>query len=105
MEPIPQTAERSASKSRLRQDILLFVSSVGEAYLGQIARALHTSTTRVRWCLHGHLPYYREDIALVPLSLIDRVEAPTGGFYRITTRGRRKARSIVAQRRRGTRRR
>lgn len=98
MEPVSSAAELSVHRSRLRERILLALSSLGEAYLGQLARGTGLPASRVKWCLYGYPPRYRVELALIPLGLAEERQGPVGRHFVITTKGRRKARSIVARR-------
>jgi len=100
MEPIPADAERSLRRSRNRLRVLLMLSSLSEAYAGQLARATGVGRDHVRMVLHGAPPRYREELALIPLGLVVVDDTANGRLYRITSRGRRKARSWAARRRR-----
>lgn len=98
MEPIPVVAARSTRRCRNRQRALLLLSSMGEAFPAQLADALGVSTWALHGLMHGRLPYYSVDLALVPAGLAVVRWGPGGRHYAITTRGRRKARSLAAGR-------
>lgn len=100
--PIPSPFERSIRKAPLRLRVLLAVASLGEAYVGQIARHVGARRSRVRAALTGRLPGYRLDLSLVGLGLVEERRDEHGTIYRITTAGLRKARSLTAAARRGT---
>lgn len=76
-------------------------NSLGEGYPRQLARALGVDPTRVRWMLHGKPPYYSVELSLLAQGLVEEVKTNSGRVYAITTRGRRKARSIARRRRKG----
>lgn len=71
------------------------LSSLGEAYPGQLEAACGVSVTRVRWVMEGHLPQYSPALSLVALGLARVVESPGGRVYAIAPAGRRKARSLT----------
>ena len=96
MEPLSLDSARSLARSRHRLRLLLAISSLGEAYLNQLAKHTGLSATRVRWLLYGRPPYYREDLSLVGLGLVREVNGARGRSFAITPRGRRKARSVAA---------
>jgi predicted transcriptional regulator with HTH domain len=96
MHPIPSVYERAMRRSRHRQRLLLTLSSLGEAYVGQLARSLKLPRERVKALLMGDPPKYRSDHSLVELGLAERVVTVHGVVFKITTAGRRKARSVAA---------
>lgn len=97
MEPIPASAEKSVRRSRVRKHVLILISSLGEAYLGQIARALRLPPGRVLWALHGHAPDYRPELSLIAVGLVEERVTEQGRVFVITSRGRRKARSLTSR--------
>lgn len=103
MEPIPASTELSLRKSRGRRVVMMSLNAVGETYLGHLARMTGIERNRVRYILHGRLPYYRLDLSLVAQGLVEPVLTATGRIYRITTKGRRKARSLAKRVARGER--
>ena len=98
MEPIANETWRSFQRSYYRARLLLLLASLGEAYVGQLARMLRLPHRRVRALLEGDEKQgYSPELALVPLGLA--VQKPTvgkGRAYEITAKGRRKARSMTA---------
>jgi len=105
MEPIPNETWRSCIRSGHRKRALLIFSSLGEAYVGQIARILGIPHSRVMAVLYGDPPAYSPELGLVTLGLVEERRTVKGGrAFAITSKGRRKARSIVAGKaRRGAR--
>lgn len=102
MEPIPNETWRSFQRSRYRRELLLTMSSLGEAYLGQLARMLGIRPSRVLALLYGRPPNYRVDLGIIPLGLVREKATVRGGrAWEITSRGRRKARSMTSGRVRG----
>jgi predicted transcriptional regulator with HTH domain len=97
MDPIPPASYRSTVRCPARERLLLAVSSLTEAYTGQLARMLGLTPTRVKWIMHGHPPQYSVDLSPMGLGWVEEARDDRGGrIYRITPKGRRKARSIVA---------
>lgn len=80
---------------------LILLSSLSEAYPNQLARGLNVSASRVRAVMHGRLPGYRPELSLIRLGLAQEILTPNGRVYAITNRGRRKARSLTSEKRRG----
>ncbi len=102
MEPIPNETWRSFRRSRYRRELLLTISSLGEAYLGQLSRILGIRPSRVLALLYGKPPGYRVELAAIPLGLVrEKVTVRGGRAWEITPRGRRKARSMTSGRVRG----
>lgn len=95
MEHLPAAAERSIRRSRHRQRLLMLLASMREAYAGQLARALGVHSSRIRWMLHGRLPYYQPSLGLCALGLVEETNDGRGRLYVITRRGERKARSLA----------
>lgn len=83
-------------RSYHRVRLLILLASLGEAYLGQLARGLRLQPNRVRWLLHGRAPYYSVADSLVSLGYAADVATSRGRVYRITPAGLRKARSMSA---------
>ncbi len=93
----PSTA-RAFARSRLRIRAVLKLSSFGDAYAGQLARAVGCSRERMGWILHGHLPQYRPGLSLIGMGYAEEGSSPNGRVYRITARGRRLARRLTRRR-------
>lgn len=98
MEPIPARAELAIRRSRVRARVLICLASLGECYLGQLARVSGVDRSRIAWILHGRMPYYKPELSLVPLGLAEVEMTSTGRVYRITRRGLRHARSLTSRR-------
>jgi len=98
MEPIANETWRSFMRSYYRSRLLLLLSSLGEAYVGQLARMLRIPHGRVVALLEGDPDQgYSVGLALVPLGLARRKDTlARGRAYEITTKGRRKARSVTS---------
>lgn len=73
------------------------LASLGEAYVGQLARAVGAGRKRVLGALVGREPDYRPELGLVALGLAEAVQTANGRVFRITRRGMRKARSLTAR--------
>lgn len=95
MDPIPAAHEKSLRRSRVRLHVLLALSSLGEAYVGQISRLRGIPWGRVKACLLGKPPGYRVELSLVGLGLVKERRSRAGTMFVITTAGRRKARSVT----------
>lgn len=76
------------------------LNSMGEAYAGQLSRSLGIPSHRVRWMMHGRMPYYSPRLALIPLGLAEETFDGHGRVYAITPKGRRQARSLAKRFRR-----
>jgi predicted transcriptional regulator with HTH domain len=101
MHPTGAESERSVRRSRARMRVLILLSSLGEAYPRQLAKATGLDATRLKWILHGHLPQYKPELSLIPLGLVRERASGTGKVYECTNKGRRKARSLTARARDG----
>ncbi len=91
--------ERSLRRSRIRRGVLISLCSLGEAFIGQLAGALAVDRKYVRAALLGHEPKFSTEFSLVALGLAEAIETPAGRVFRITPRGRRKARQWTSRRR------
>lgn len=89
--------EESLVGSRHRRRVLLMLSSLTEAYTGQLAHACHLDRKIVRWIMRGRLPYYSVELSLVALGLAAEVRDHRGARWVITDYGRRIARKISAR--------
>ncbi len=88
--------ERCLTRSRLRRRALIMLSSLGEAYPRQLAKAIGIDCGRLKDLMHGRPPRYSVEDALITVELAERkTDAHERHYYAITTRGRRKARSIL----------
>lgn len=98
MEPIANETWKSFMRSYYRPRLLMLLSSLGEAYVGQLARMLRIPPNRVLALLEGDPAQgYSVDLALVSLGLAAaKATVGRGRAYEITTKGRRKARSMAA---------
>lgn len=92
--PIPFTFDQSLARSPNRRRVLMALSSLGEASVGQLSRHTGVSWTRVKWILFGHPPYYSKELSLVGVGMA-MVKPGRGLAVEITTRGRRKSRSVA----------
>lgn len=97
MHPTGADSERSVRRSRVRMRVLLTLSSLGEAYPRQLAKATGIDTTRLQWILRGHLPQYNPALSLLALGLVRERATSSGRVYECTNKGRRKARSLTAR--------
>lgn len=77
--------------------VLIMLSSLGEAYPRQLAKAAGLDSTRLRWVLHGHAPHYKPELSLAALGLVRERATDAGRVYECTSKGRRKARSLTAR--------
>ena len=98
MEPIPHETWKSFERSSPRRRLTLLLNSLGEAYLGQLARMMGIRPERVLALLYGDPPSYSKELALVTLGLVEEIQTSRGRAWRITTRGRRKTRSWASAR-------
>lgn len=78
------------------------LSSLGEAYPAQLARAVGLPQHKLGWVMEGREPYYSTRFSVVGQGLARVVESSSGRVYQITTRGRRKARSLTRRARSGS---
>lgn len=97
MHPTGADSERSIRRSRVRMRVLIMLSSLGEAYPRQLAKATGLDSTRLQWALHGHAPQYKPELSLASLGLVRERMTPAGRVYECTSKGRRKARSLTAR--------
>lgn len=99
MEPIANETWKSFRRSYYRARLLLLLSSLGEAYLGQLSRMLRIPPKRVAALLYGDPERgYCKELALIELGLAREKATFRGRAFEITDKGRRKARSIAAAR-------
>lgn len=89
--------ELSIHRSRVRQRVLMTLSSWSEATPRALAFACGINTQRLAWIMHGHWPAYRVELALIRLGLAEEIHTPNGRVYAITARGRKKARQLSAR--------
>lgn len=97
MGPIPHETWRSFLRSPPRKRLLLLITSLGEAYLGQLARILQMKPNRILALMYGAPPSYSKELGVHTLGLIEEISTLRGGrAWRPTSLGRRKARSVAA---------
>lgn len=99
MEPIANETWKSFRRSQHRRRALILLSSLGEAYVGQLARGLGIRPDRTKQLLVGGKAY-AHDLSLVGLGLARERLTSRGRAFEITAKGRRKARSMLASRQR-----
>lgn len=95
--PTAAEIELSFRRSQLRRRVLIMLCSLSEATPRALALAAGVDAGRLRQALHGKLPFYRPELSLVVLGLVEVVETANGRVLRITERGRRKARQLTAR--------
>lgn len=95
--PIPFEFDVSLLRSPHRRRLLMALSSLGEASIGQLGRHTGLSWTRVKWLLYGHPPYYSVELSLVGAGMAIAIAGRRRRAVAITVRGRRKARSIASK--------
>ena len=83
-------------RCRKREDAVLMLSSLGEAHPRFLARAIDVDPVRLRRIMSGHPPEYRIELSPISLGLATLVQTPTGMVYRITERGRKRARQLAS---------
>lgn len=88
--------EKSFRRSYLRVAVLMMLNSLSEATPRALAMAVGIDGERLHQIMFGG-GSYREALALVVLGLVEIVETPNGKIYRITAKGRRKARQLAAR--------
>lgn len=81
----------------------MLVNSLGEAYLGQLARMMGIRPARVLALMYGAPPSYSRELGVHVLGLIEEIPRARGRAWRITQRGRRKCRSWASARAKGRR--
>lgn len=82
------TVVRSLRRARSRRRVLLALSDLAEAYLSHLAAAAGLRAAQAAGVLHGALPAYKPELALVTLGLVACREAAFGTTYRLTASGR-----------------
>jgi predicted transcriptional regulator with HTH domain len=88
--------ERCLARSRLRRRAMILLSSLGEAYPRQLAKAVGIDCGRLKELMHGRPPRYSVEDALITAGLaVERTDVFQRRYYAITSRGRRKARSLT----------
>lgn len=80
-----------------RRHVLIMLASLTEAKPLALANACGVDARRLRQIMHGDWPQYRVELSLIPLGLAEEIGTPNGKVYRITDRGRRKARQLTAR--------
>lgn len=106
VQPLGPDTERSVVRSRLRRRTLIMLSSLGQAYPRQLAQAVGIDCSRLKSVMAGRPPGYSREDALTTVGLAEaRVDGTGRVYYAITSRGMRKARSLLkrADRRRAAR--
>lgn len=74
------------------------LSSMGEAHPRALAQAIGVDATRLRRIMHGYPPMYSIELSPISMELAVLVRSPAGQAYRITNRGRVKARQLTSRR-------
>lgn len=97
MQPLSAAFERSLERSYLRLRVLTMLSSLGEAYARQLAKACGIDCWRLNQILFGDDGSYSTEFSLIGVGLADFENTPRGKVYRITGPGRRKARQLAAR--------
>ncbi|PTD94828.1 hypothetical protein C9439_00350 [archaeon SCG-AAA382B04] len=80
---------RSIKKSRLREEILLFLFDIKPqySYLSEIARNVRSDPSNVLGCIKGMSKRYSESRSLMELNLVGVVEKDGKSYYGITDKG------------------
>lgn len=80
---------RSIHKSRLREEILLFLYDIKPhySYLSEVARNVRSDPSNVLGCLKGMSKRYSEDRSLLELDLVEVIERDGKSYYGITEKG------------------
>lgn len=90
----------SMRRSRTREETLLALHRESQAHLSHLQALTGISGRLIRMALHGQLPYFRPDLSLLSRRLVVEIVKPRGRAYAITDLGRRRARQVLANRRR-----
>jgi hypothetical protein len=90
----------SMRRSRTREETLLALHRVHQAHLAHIEELTGLSGRTIKMALHGQLPYFRRDLALITRRLVIEIVKPRGRAYAITDLGHRRARQVIVNRRR-----
>lgn len=97
-DPVDHATRRSIRRSSLRDRATILLSSLGEAHPRFLAQALGVDQTRLKEIMHGNPPWYSVELAPITLghAVLDMTAA--GRVYRITSRGRKRARQLTSAR-------
>ncbi len=81
---------RSIRKSRLREEILLFLYEIRPqySYPSEIARNVRSDPSNVLGCLKGMSKRYSEDKSLLELNLIKILEKDGKSYYGVSEKGK-----------------
>lgn len=97
-DPLDHATRRSTRRSRKREDALLMLSSLGEAHPRFLARAIDVDTSRLYEIMQGRPPRYKVELSPLAMGLATLEDSPAGRVFRITNRGRKRARQLAAAR-------
>lgn len=80
---------RSIHKSRLREEILLFLFDIRPqySYLSEIARNVRSDPSNVLGCIKGMSKRYSEKRSLMELGLVEVLEKDGKSYYGVTEKG------------------
>ena len=85
---VPRDLELSRKRAPCRDLVLVFLASVEEASLHEIAEATNIRASRVVGLLEGRCCEYAEDLSLVRLGAARRVATEDARRWRVTALGR-----------------
>lgn len=88
----------SLRRAPRRGDCLLAIDALKIATASQLADVVGITVGRVGWIMHGRLPYYRIDRALVRLGLVIEIRTARGRAFEITPFGARVAPLLTDER-------
>lgn len=97
MPPTLAELELSMRRAPKRREVLIMLASLTEAKPLALAKACGIDARRLLQIMHGDWPQYRTELSLIPLGLAEEIRTPNGKVYRITERGRKKARQLAAR--------
>lgn len=96
MQPTWAEIEKSFRRSYLRVMVLMMLNSLSEATPRALAMTVGIDGGRLEQILFGG-GSYRKELSLVSLGLVEVIETVNGRVYRITAKGRKKARQVAAR--------
>lgn len=84
----PAEALRSLQGCRLRHRALRLTTDLGLAFPHDLGTLTGSGTWRINGVMFGAPPYYADDLALVPLGLVQVGESKNGAYFEVTNAGR-----------------
>lgn len=97
-DPLDHATRRAVLRSTKREHAIVLLCSLGEAHPRALARSLGVDIARLHEIMQGKPPRYRVELSPIALGLAVLEATPAGKVYRITNRGRKRARQLTSAR-------